>query len=232
MKKDQSYPIFDHDAHARTRNAKDFWGQIRRTVNGEPVSNDQIALIVKTIQEALDLNKSDFLLDIACGNGALSQLLFTSCSRYLGVDLSEYLISVARDNFEKRPDYEFQNYDVAEYLEQEDEPERFSKVLCYGSFSYFSSENATNLLRSLSMDFANVECVFIGNLPDKEKAAEFYKREPNMAELSDCLSQIGIWRTRDEFHELASNTGWKLNLTKMPSDFYSSHYRYDALLYR
>ncbi len=86
MSEDETYRKFDHDAYARSREADDFWGQIRRTVQGVPVSDDQIALIVDTIREALRLGPDDTLLDIACGNGALSQLLFGSCARYLGVD--------------------------------------------------------------------------------------------------------------------------------------------------
>lgn len=232
MSEDETYRKFDHDAYARSREPDDFWGQIRRTVHGVPVSDDQIALIVDTIREALRLEPDDALLDIACGNGALSQLLFGSCARYLGVDLSEHLISVAKENFEKSPNYEFLHYGASEYLRWESDPKRFSKVLCYGSFSYFPDAVAVESLHALFDKFTNVESVFIGNLPDKDRAEEFYKKEPNAKELADCHSQIGIWRTQDELTRLASGAGWQVKLSAMPRDFYSSYYRYDALLYR
>jgi len=223
---------FDHNEYAKTRALDDFWGQVRRTVQGEPVSDDQIQMIVYAICSALEMKRADTLLDIACGNGALSHLLFDSCTEYLGVDLSEHLISVAKTNFEALPNYEFKHQGAAEYVRTEVRPERFSKSLCYGSFSYFPAVDATQVLRTLFEKFSNVQSVFIGNLPDKDRAAEFYKREPVAAELADCYSQIGIWRTRNEFSELASAVGWKVKFSTMPTGFYASHYRYDALLSR
>lgn len=227
-----TYLKFDHDAYAKSRAPDDFWGQVRRTVNGVPVSDDQIKLIVDTVRTALNLKPEDTLLDIACGNGALSHLLFDSCSGYLGVDLSEHLISVAKANFEKLPSHQFMQQGAAEYVRAEPRPERFSKVLCYGSFPYFPAADAAEVLRTLHDKFTNTQSVFIGNLPDKERAAEFYKRPPNTEELMDCFSQIGIWRTRDEFAQLAGDAGWKVRFSTMPAGFYSSYYRYDALLSR
>jgi cyclopropane fatty-acyl-phospholipid synthase-like methyltransferase len=228
----KTYMKFDHDAHARSRPLDDFWGQIRRTVNGAPVSDEQIKLIVDTIRSALNLQPDDTLLDIACGNGALSHLLFDSCTRYLGVDLSEHLISVAKANFEAQPNYQFVEQGAAEYVRSESRPERFSKSLCYGSFPYFSAADAAEVLCTLHDKFTNVQAVFIGNLPDKERAGEFYKRAPNTDELADCCSQIGVWRTRSEFAKLARDAGWHVKFSTMPDGFYASYYRYDALLSR
>jgi cyclopropane fatty-acyl-phospholipid synthase-like methyltransferase len=226
------YMKFDHDAYARTRAPDDFWGQVRRTVRGAPVSDEQIGMIVDTIRLALDIEPEDTLLDIACGNGALAHLLFNLCAGYLGVDLSEHLISVAKANFEALPRYEFAQRGAADYVHAEARPERFSKVLCYGSFPYFPAGDAGEVLRVLFERFINVRAVFIGNLPDKERATSFYGQAPDTQELGDCFSQIGIWRTPDEFTELAREAGWQVKISKMPTDFYASHYRFDALLSR
>lgn len=227
------YPKFDHDEYAKTRASDDFWGQVRRTVQGKPVSKEQIKMIVATIKSNLEIKPKDILLDLACGNGALSHLLFDSCTEYQGVDLSEYLISVAKKNFENLPHYRFTTQGAEEYVRQETQPERFTKVLCYGSFQYFPAADAAEVLRRLFEKFSNVQAVFIGNLPDKDRATEFYKETPpTIDELRDCYSQIGIWRTRNEFADLAGNLGWKVKFSTMPAKFYASHYRYDALLSR
>lgn len=223
---------FDHDAYARTRPLDDFWGQIRRTVQGVAVSEDQIQMIVDAIRAALDIKPSDGLIDIACGNGALSHRLFSSCADFLGIDLSEHLISVAKSNFEVLPHYRFEQQGAAEYVRAELQAERFTKSLCYGSFSYFLAADAAEVLCTLFDKFSNVQSVFIGNLPDKDRVAEFYKEMPTIEELTDCHSQIGIWRTRSEFSELACAAGWKVKFSTMPTGFYSSRYRYDALLSR
>ncbi len=230
--KNKSYLKFDHDEYARTQAPDDFWGQIRRTVKGTPVSDEQIKVIVDTIQLALKIKPDDTLLDIACGNGALSRFLFNSCANYLGVDLSEHLITVAKSNFEVLPHYQFIQQGAAEYVRSESQPEKFSKVLCYGSFPYFSAADATEVLCTLFEKFSNVQTVFIGNLPDKDLATTFYKKSPDIEELADCCSQIGIWRTRSEFAKLANDAGWQVEFSIMPAEFYASYYRYDALLSR
>ncbi|MBE0627422.1 MAG: class I SAM-dependent methyltransferase [Burkholderiales bacterium] len=227
------YQKFNFDEYARSCSPDDFLGQTRRTVNGVPVSDEQIKLILNAIRSALDLKPNDTLLDIACGNGALSHYLFDSCAGYCGVDLSEYLISVAKKNFEVLPNYRFVQRGAAEYVRLEPQPEQFTKVLCYGSFQYFPGEDAAEVLRSLFEKFKSVQTVFLGNLPDRERAEDFYKKGlPTDEELLDCCSQMGTWRTRNELAELAGNAGWKVKVSTMPSEFHASHYRLDALLSR
>ena len=224
---------FDHDQHARTKDETDFWGQIRRTVNGKPVDETQIAMIIDRIIEKLALQKSDVLLDLACGNGALSNRVFNRINAYHGVDFSERLIEVANKYFASPPDYTFVCSGASEYVDSEREKERFTKALCYGSFSYFHAEHAENILRKLQKDFENITHIFIGNLPDKELAEEFYgKNKVNPQELLDNESPIGSWRSRDEFIEMAKRYGWKPKISVMPTQYYASYYRYDVLLTR
>ncbi|OIQ97449.1 hypothetical protein GALL_205810 [mine drainage metagenome] len=227
------YPKFSYDAHARTCAEDDFLGQTRRTVQGLPVSDDQIQMITTAIKSGLKMRPDDVLLELACGNGALSHFIFDSCQEYLGVDVSEYLISIAKKNFEKPPHYKYLMQGGAEYMRQESQPERFSKALCYAGFQFFSADQAAEILLILFNKFKNVQTFFIGNLPDKERAGEFYKtRQPSIEELLDCSTAIGIWRTQDEFTRLAELAGWKVSFSIMPTEFHASHYRYDALLSR
>ena len=224
---------FDHDLHARTKGETDFWGQIRRTVNGKPVDESQVLMIVDRIREKLVLRETDILLDIACGNGALASRVFSSLSGYQGLDFSEYLIEVANKYFAKLPQFAFAHSGASEYIDAEKEPHRYTKVLCYGSFSYFLPEHAANVLGKLHQEFTNVTHVFIGNLPDKKLAEQFYGTgRVNMNELIDNESPIGIWRSRNEFIKLAQDHGWKTEISIMPRDYYAAYYRYDILLTR
>ncbi|SFU79241.1 Methyltransferase domain-containing protein [Paenacidovorax caeni] len=210
----------------------DFWGQVKRTVNGQPVSESQIALIVDAIRQALHLQPDDRLLDLACGNGALSHHFFGECSEFLGVDFSDVLINVARRNFEQ-PGRKFVLDDVGRYIVRELEPERFTKVLCYGSFSYFPEMTARRVLTQLCTAFLNVERVFIGNLPDLRLHQAFFTDGRDHArELKDPESKIGIWRSEQEFQALAADCGWSASIQRMPQAFYAAHYRYDVLLTR
>lgn len=223
----------DFKEYPKTLPAKDYWGQVKRTVNGQPVSEEQIEMIVRAIcaNLALEHDGKDVLLDLGCGNGALSQLLFDRVSAFFGVDYSEFLISVAQRDFQKSPAFRFAVGDVMAYLQSEQEPERFTKVLCYGCFSYFPAAEA--VLTTLNQRFPQVSHVFIGNLPDKERAHLFYRNGlPGAEEMADHGSKIGIWRTQEEFKALATRSGWEAHIHIMPKEFYASHYRYDVTLLR
>jgi cyclopropane fatty-acyl-phospholipid synthase-like methyltransferase len=224
---------FDHDAYARTRSETDFWGQIRRTVNGKPVSDEQIELIIHLIKLGLGIRESDTLLDLACGNGALASRIFNDCKAYLGVDASEYLITVAQRHFASEPRVRFVLQDIDSYLDQAQDPHQFTIALCYGSFSYFSHTTAEHLLKSLEEKFINLRSVYIGNIPNKKKWKQFYTNQlPPIEELDDHESQIGIWWSLDEFSQLVSSTEWVAEFVKLPKNLYSSHYRYDVVLTR
>src|SRR5262245_10350175 len=58
--------------HPQTCDPDDYWGQVKRTVGGQPVSQEQIDLIVAAVKRGLQLGPEDTLLDICCGNGALT----------------------------------------------------------------------------------------------------------------------------------------------------------------
>lgn len=217
----------------RLRPRDDFWGQVKRTVGGRPVDESQIAMIVDAVVDSLRLSPKDVVLDLACGNGALSARLYPLCGELLGVDYSDYLISVALEYFADPPRRHFICQDAASYVESEPNPERFTKVLCYGSFAYLSVEDAVLTLENLHRRFSSVQRVFIGNLPDLARASAFYRRSmPAVSVLTDPTSAIGIWRTEDQMAQVAAACGWEAEFRRMPDGWYGSHYRYDALLTR
>jgi SAM-dependent methyltransferase len=227
----RSLPKSDYKEYPKTLAPDDFWGQVRRTVHGKPVPEEQIAMIVRSVRENLDLRAQDSVLDLACGNGALSRYLFAACHALLGVDYSEYLIGVAKANFERLPDYAFTCLDAAAYVESEPDATRFTKALCYGSFSYFPAPDAVRVLRGLRQRFTSLRTLYLGNLPDRALAAKFYTQAvPAESELDDHAAQIGIWRSETQLRELAEGTGWRVRFLRMPASFFGAHYRYDAVL--
>lgn len=227
------HPKHDYNEYPKTLAKDDFWGQVRRTVNGKPVPEEQIRMIVDAIVAGLGLRPEDNCLDIACGNGYLSSYLFQHCQSLFGVDASSYLIEIAQRNFENPPRFQFAIDDAAHFVRTERAPDRFNKVLCYGSFSYFSDADAVETLRLLHRRFTAVDRIMIGNLPDRDRASNFYTaRQEVFAGLDNHESQIGIWRSVTQFETLAASTGWALEVTGMPESFYAAHYRFDAVLRR
>ena len=219
----------DYDRHARTCARGDLWGQVRRTVRGRPVAPEQIGMIVDEIVHRLDLRPRDVLLDLGCGNGALTARLMPACAGSVGVDISDYLVGIAQERFAV-PGRDFMAQDAALFVEQAAEPEQFTKVLCYGSLGYLSDETVARMLRGVRRRFTNTSRVMLGNLADPARAAAFYPPD-SPADLREARSPIGIWRDADEIAALAGS-GWRLTKSVMPDEFFGAHYRYDAVLER
>lgn len=230
---DKSEPFSFYKEHPKTCAPDDFWGQVKRTVHGNPVSDDQITLIVEAISSGLDLQQDDVLLDLCCGNGALTTLIFDKCRGGLGVDFSEKLIEIAKANFERLPERAYTLDDVVNYLHRDTDPDRFTKLLCYGSFAYLDSCRAEELLRLCNKRYRRASLLYIGNCPDKGKMGMFFTDRTYVDGIeNEADSAIGIWRTREEFRSIAKEAGWFASFRVMPERFYASRYRYDAVLTR
>lgn len=233
MNSDSRFPAprFSYDCHARMCAPDDFLGQAKRTVHGFPLGEDQVAMIVSQIRRLLAPAPDDRLLEVACGNGYLSQHLFSQLGGYLGSDISEYLIEVALRNFERAPDFTFERRGALDHLREEACPERFTKMLCYASAQYFSDEQFANLLQLARRRFPAVRRFLVGNCPNREKAKDFFQgRLPADADLDDTGTALGRWRTTASLRRIAEDAGWDVAIALMPPGFSGAVYRFDALL--
>lgn len=222
---------YHYQDHPQTCDPKDYWGQVKRTEGGKPVDAEQIEMIVSAISDGLALDEQDFLLDLCCGNGALSDLIFARCQGGVGVDFSDYLIQIARQDFQRLPERRYELGSVNDYLRSEAHPERFTKALCYGGFMFFDAAMSRDFLLELRRRFPRVDRLFLGNLPDKARMGTFFREgeyQPGIED--DPCSPIGIWRTEQEFSALAAECGWHARFSRMPETFYAAKYRYDAVL--
>lgn len=219
--------------HPKTCARDDFWGQVRRTINGKPVPQEQIDMIVKSISGLLALKTDDFFLDLCCGNGALSTYFFSQCAGGKGVDFSDFLIDVAQEYFVKRQDEIYELGDVTVFVQKEQKPEVYTKGLCYGSFQFLSNEKAEILLADLHRRFLNLELFVLGNMPDRDRLHAFFRPDRYTPGIEDNPeSAIGIWRSAGQLNEMAARAGWSISFHRMPEGYHASHYRFDAVLSR
>lgn len=224
-------PHYFHKEYPKTLREDDFWGQVRRTVNGQPVGEEQIGMIVDAVTAGLDLVPQDTLLDICCGNGALTDRIFAHCKGGTGVDFSEYLVGIAQKYFEKKPNRSYVAKDAEEFLRAATETGQYTKALIYGAFSCFARDKARTTLQLLRERFPNVGVVYIGNLPDKNRMQAYFEtREYIPGMENDPNSQIGIWYTEAEFVALGKETGWSVQVHHMPVDFFGAKFRFDMVL--
>lgn len=223
-----SYLGWDYEEYPKTLPADDLWGQVRRTVGGKPVAEDQLQMIVDAIVDGLAFHHYSTLLDVACGNAALLSRLFPRLHSSLGVDFSKYLIKIATQRFADQC-HQYVCMDAAEYVEFESNPLRFDRALCYGSIAYMSDVTAQAVLDGLFRRFVNVRRLFIGAIPDPDKVEAFDKP---VAEFDNPDSQIGVWRTPAKMQAMAEKAGWRFTHRAMQVRFYQAHYRFNALLER
>jgi SAM-dependent methyltransferase len=226
-----------YETHARSCEPTDFQSQVMRTPHGKPVGEEQVALIVAGIKRNLELEPNDVLLDLCCGNGAITDRIFASCQGGVGVDFTPYLIEVAQKNFARPPARTFQVADALEYVETTQDCERFTKVMCYGAFQCLLESKATGLLVALERRFPNVRRVLLGNLPDLDCAGIFWRQDVGsepwpIDQLRRHDTPFGTWRSVPEVKFLTSQCGWQTAISRMPLPYFCAHYRFDAVLTR
>jgi len=208
---------------------------VMRTPFGKPVGQDQVALLVEGVARGLAIEPQDILLDLCCGNGAITDPLFARCRGGVGVDFTPYLIEVAKTNFEKPPERLYRLGDVLDYVETTEDTEHFTKVMCYGAFQCLIEEKAARVLAALRERFPNVQRVFLGNLPDLSGVELFWQKymgreTPSHSELKRHDTLIGIWRDEMEIAKLAEQSRWQVQISRMPPAYYGADVRFDAIL--
>lgn len=224
-------PRLAYDRHARSLPEQAFWEQVKRTIGGKPVTEEQIALIVDQCRGLLDFRSDESFLDLCCGNGALTARVFEGARGGVGVDISTRLIDVARGHF-ARPGFRYEVADVVEWAETAEIPDPAPSVaLLYGSINYLSPAEVARLLGALRLRFTSLRRLVIGNVADRDRMNAFYTEktyEPGIENRPD--SAIGYWWRQGDFSDTASEAGWKTEVHRMPPGFFSAHYRYDLCL--
>jgi cyclopropane fatty-acyl-phospholipid synthase-like methyltransferase len=226
------FPKWDYEEYPKTLPRDDFWGQCRRTIMGRRISEAEVAELTAHLRDVLELGPGDVLLDLGCGNGALSSRLFDACAAYTGVDLSAYLIEIAKEYFERPPAYVFFHGDVADFAESVERPESFTKILCFAALQYLPPATVDALMRAVSDRFPNARRFVLGNLPDRERAGRFFRDGHGKGDLDEHQSQVGRWWSTEEIGALAKSFGWDVATSRMREDFFNAGYRFDAILTR
>ncbi|QDT13556.1 class I SAM-dependent methyltransferase [Planctomycetes bacterium K23_9] len=222
---------FLHKEYPKQFARDEFWKQIKRTVNGESVSEQDIEQIVDQISSHLALGSRDHVLDLGCGNGALAARFFDRVDRYTGVDFSAYLLEVANEYFQPRCEVQYVEADIRSVDHYLTQASSANKVLIYGCIGYLSATDVGQLLARLRDGLPNLQNVFIGNVADQSRAADFFAAR-NIVEyqLDDPSSPIGVWWEQDDFIQMGSAVGFDTHCVSMPSEFYGGTYRFDVVL--
>ena len=224
---------FMHKEFPKTVGRTEFWKQIKRTVNGKEVEEEDIQMIISQIKDKLKFDKGDHLLDLGCGNAALSSNFFREIKKYTGVDFSSYLLEVATEFFKPSGNISYVNDEILNFVNTTEGCGLYSKALVYGAMAYLSRQEFSQLVDQLNNRFVNCRDIFIGNIPNKHRAAKFYRDKADLGlNLENPKSPIGVWWTPEEIQELGHQSGFEVEVLTMPPNFYASEYRFDVSLTR
>lgn len=223
--------LFDYDAFSRTVDGHDFRRQVKRTVGGEPLSDDAVFGIADFVASTIAGAESDLLLDIGCGNGELLALYSRGLATAVGIDPSPYLIEVANRNFAS-DQLVFVNASTVDYLTSVENPERFTRVCFFASLQFLSPTESAEALQIIARRFTAVSRVVLGDLPDLDRREAFAGGAPREGDpKTEHLTAIGRWLTLSDIKELAPPE-FKVARIEPDDDVIEGTYRFHAVLSR
>jgi cyclopropane fatty-acyl-phospholipid synthase-like methyltransferase len=209
-----------------------FLWQVGKTVNGEEVSREQIELILKTIVNRLQLDKSDIALDIGCGNGLLTKEISRYVSKITGIELTPELYEIAKE-YNSASNISYINYDVLG-TNAMGYDNQFTKVYLYEVIQHLNFQEVDALFAKLNEITADRATIFIGGILDVEKKWMFFDTvERRCLYFKGLLSgsePLGTWYHKEFFSFLANKHNMNGECLSQENNLYTSHYRYDCLL--
>jgi SAM-dependent methyltransferase len=206
--------------------------QVGKTVNGVDVSFEQVKLIVDNIARVLELNASDTLVDLCCGNGVLTTQLARISGMVIGVDFSSGLLDAARSDSASK-NIKYLQMDVTDLSETI--IDRASKYSMYEAMQHLSPEDFDRLLSRIGGRCGAIK-LLVGGVPDlnclrcfyiTDKDYRFYQQREKSG-----TPHLGRWWTKDEMAQAAARNGYIVKIIPQPPGLYTSHYRFDALFER
>jgi len=218
---------FDYIERPKQFDDNQIWEQVRRTIDGKPINNDQLQLIFTQILTAFSRSPKKSLLDLGCGNGALTKEVDNAFETTLGIDISDHLINIANKYFSSE-NRKFLAKDIRKFTKYT-LSNHYSHCLLYGVSSFLNDMELEILIHQLIGK--GLKNIFIGNVRNIEKAEKFYKKKISFDELKDFGSSMGAWRNKEYFQNIIRKfSNFSLDFLQMPNTFYASEYYFDVVI--
>ena len=225
----QSYRMID------IRSDDDLLFQVALTVNGKAISKEIFDTIIQSIKKGLDLNSSDILLDLCCGNGIITYELSKLVSKVIGIDFSVPYIENAR-KFKSSDNITYILHDVTELGSLE--LPKATKILLYGSLAYLNADQVDKIFQALNKIGNKWVIIYFGSILDKSNIWNFFnttKRKIVYLLFYRMLGRdpgVGKWWSKSEISSLAMKHGFECNFIPQNLILHTAHYRFDVIISR
>jgi len=224
----QNYRLID----IQTEN--DLLFQVGKTVKDLVITESQFKKDIDEIKENLNLNSSDVLLDLCCGNGAISLRLSSDVKSVFGIDFSEAFI----ENAKKYSSTENTTYLSIDVLDTNTFKEflninKVNKVLMNDCLAYFNPKTLNEIIKTLAEYDLDI---LMTSILDRERRSNFYntfRRKWNY--VKDILFQnkksgIGYWWKASQIVEIGKKHGFESSKFYHHSENHTAHYRFNMKL--
>lgn len=208
----------------------DLQQQIGRTINKEPISQENWSRTVSKIIEICELNNTDDVADLCSGNGLLSIPFAKICKSVTAVDVSKKLLS--RIDTEKYENIKKLECDLrlAEFDSQS-----FSKVIIYFAIQHFNERETIALFQSVYKWLKPNGMFYIGDIPDQNRIWNFFHSDKFKSDYFKSIEQsnpiLGHWFSKEFITHLGEYIGFK-QIEVIPQEEFmiNNYYRFDVLL--
>ncbi|MDR0207811.1 MAG: class I SAM-dependent methyltransferase [Pseudomonas putida] len=214
----------------RVSQSDDLLYQVGKTVQGKPVSERQIGLIVEGIVARLELSADDAVADLGCGNGLLTNFIASEVRTMLGVERNSSLYEQACRHV-SHPNTSFLRGDVL-CLSKAQLP--VNKAYCYELIQHLGYREAAAFISQLLAILPAGGKLLVGGIPDEQRKWDFYNTQARREGLAKALIEtgddpMGTWFTPGFFQALASTLSVDCIVLDQHPDLYTSHYRFDCV---
>jgi cyclopropane fatty-acyl-phospholipid synthase-like methyltransferase len=209
-------------------NRKGIHEKVGRTIAGKPISNDEWHIVLKDIEQQLELTSTDELLDIAAGSGAIAIPFSEKIKSVTAIDISKTLLTGMKEIKNIIPIH-------ADARTFEFKKEQFSKIVLYFALQHFYEKETIELFQKIHNWLKPNGICLIGDIPDEERKFNFFNNlERQKTYFNSILNEepiIGSWYTKDFIQKLGEFTGFKKSeIIKQPASYINAHYRFDIKL--
>ncbi len=203
----------------------------QRPMNFEEIADD--------ISSKLEIEETNIILDVCCGNGLITKKIAEKCAKVYGVDFSEMLINTAKKKKSAK--------NIRYYLADARDMGRlfsvnfFDKSYLYSAFQYFNYENGKEVIELLSQVTKPDGNILIGDVPDKRRIGNYYDTYRKMSRYivgmvkrrlkgKEGEDKLGWWWHPNKIIRICNELGLSCKILKEDENLPHSHYRFDALI--
>lgn len=202
---------------------------VGRTKSGKPISDIEWRKSIEHIKSQIDLQKSDDVLEVCCGNGMVIGELSNECRFATGVDYSDKLLKQLIKRYPKVACF-WENV-----MEYDFEYNRHDKVILYFAAQHFDESDLLKLIRRMIYTTKPGGTILIGDVPNESEKWNYIQKPEHKYDyfnrLLEGVPMIGNWYSKDWFLALQYYLpNIEVEVMEQPDFMINSNWRFDVII--